>query len=169
MESIQKKIEQLPNELQVRLQSFFSLPKDQQLILRNQVLKSIVTPKNALRTMAIVTSYIVSRNYKFTKSSTSLEIASTLLGGHLGYYTIEIIKQLSSNKYIASPLEESLVAALGGLYGSKAVSKVDVTDTDHTIAQTYNLYVYTMYLFPVLLRARYAKQFDKLFPVGVQQ
>ena len=169
MQSIQKKIEKLPSELQAKLQGFSTLPKDQQLILRDQVLKAIVTPKNALRAMAIGLSYLISRETKFTNSETSIEIASTLLGGHLGYYSIEIIKQLSSNQYIATPLEESLVAALGGLYGSKAVSKVNVTDTDHTIAQTYNLYIYTMYLVPIILRTRYAKQFDILFPMGVQQ
>ena len=169
MFDFQSEIQNLPDNLKVGLASFPSLTLEQQIALRSTVLKTIVTPKNKVKALAIGLSYLVARNYKFTNATNSLEIASTLLGGHLGYYSIEILKQLSEDQYVATGLEESLFAALGGLLGSKLVSKVNVTEEDHTIAQTYNFYVYFMHLLPVLLRTRYIEKFDELYPVGAMQ
>ncbi len=167
MFELSTKIATLPQGLQDRLSIFQSLPLFEREVLRSEVLKQVISPTNALRATSLGLAYFISTKYIFLSQEKQLEIAGALIGGHLGYYSVEALKK--SDQYIATPLEESLVAALGGLYGTNFIiaNKGDIKDTS-PIIQTYNLYVLLTHLVPIILRARYIKEFDSLFPIEVQ-
>jgi hypothetical protein len=167
MLELSSKIATLPIELQQRLSVFQSLPLFERQVLRSEVLKRVISPTNALRAASLGLAYFISTKYTFASQEKQLEIAGALIGGHLGYYSVEFIKK--SDMYIATPLEESLVAALGGLYGTNfIIANKGRASSNSPLVQTYNLYVLLTHLVPIMLRARYIKEFDSLFLTQVQ-
>jgi hypothetical protein len=165
MSDFTAKLQTLPADLKAKLSSFTLLPMAEKVAVRSQVLQSVISPSTALRVASVGIAYLVSTKYRFLSQKKQLEIAGALIGGHLGYYSVEAVKK--SDLYIATPLEESLVAALGGMYGTELLLKFagDVSSKS-PVVQTYNLYVLLMHLLPVLLRTKFIREFDELYPVG---
>ena len=167
MLDLTSKIASLPANLQYQLDLFSELSIPERISLRAEVLKKIVAPTANLRVISLALAYGISTKYRFVSQEQQLEIAGALIGGHLGYYSVEALKK--TDQYIATPLEESLIAALGGLLGTNLLvaNKGDI-DENSAVLQTYNLYVLFSHLLPVALRTRYIQDFDKLYPIGVQ-
>ena len=111
MLELSSKIASLPQQLQEQLSIFQDLSLGQRIALRAEVLKRIVAPTMNLRAVSLGLAYYISTKYQFLSQDRQLEIAGALIGGHLGYYSIEALK--NSNRYIATPLEESLSTSSG--------------------------------------------------------
>lgn len=166
MIDIQSRLQLLPEDLQNALTLYPSLDAFQQLNLRAKVLQIVVKPQFAERMFALALASAISSRFKLLSNDKQAEIAGSLLGGQLGYYSVEIIKDLTDDRYIADALEESLIAALGGMFGSQALinpNRQGLVEGYGKYFQTYNLYVMFVHLLPVALRSILTKQFDTLF------
>lgn len=167
MADLATKLQALPMSLQNQLNSFQAFSLSDQLQIRDEVLRLIASPSVTVRVAAASIAYFVSTKYSFLSKERQLDIAGALIGGHLGYYSVELIKK--TNVYVATPLEESLVAALGGMYGTELLTKFKGSPKANSIAiQTYNLYVLLTHLIPVLLRIKLIKDFQSLYPLKAQ-
>ncbi len=166
MLDIQSRLQLLPADLKNALAKYPSLDVLQQLDIREKVLKIIVKPQFTERMLALGLAAAISSRFKLLSDEKQAEVAGSLLGGQLGFYSVEIIKDLTDDRYIADPLEESLIAALGGMIGSQSLinpNRQGLVKGYGKYFQTYNLYVLLVHILPVVLRSVLTKQFDTFF------
>jgi hypothetical protein len=180
-------LQSLPPELSQRLESFSILPRENQLELRDEVLLTVAYPSAQTRVLAVGIAASIALMIPAKNGQLQKEIAGALAGGHLGYYSIEVINHFIGDVYTATVIEESLVAALGGLIGTMSIDtvatgvsnlsdrvlaideetsqKLSATGANTLPFQVYNIYVLLTSIIPIALRIGLSKHFNDLYPL----
>jgi hypothetical protein len=172
-------LQNLPSTLIAELSMYATLPRDEKLDLRRRILLQVAYPTGNLKLAALVLSLGTSVYFKSNNIDLQKDIAGALLGGHVGYYSVVALSKYAGNVYIATPLDESFVAALGGLIGYHTIDKgetaitnllgIQSTENDVMPFQIYNTYTILTSIIPLIIRAGIARYFDELYPIDVQE
>lgn len=167
MFDIEYQIGLLPRKTQERLKNYKMLSVSERRSLKRKVLQDILSPGTKIKWVAALVAFSVSANQKFLDPEKQLELAATLMGGQLGYYTTKAIQLLRPKVYIANALEESFIAAGSGLLLASIfmanTDREEITENIQITLQTYNIYVCLVYVLPVLVRAIYSDNFDRIY------
>lgn len=181
-------LQQMPPQITQQLDSFSLLPREDQINLRDQILLSIAYPSAQIRVLSFGISAAIALALPAKNGELQKEIAGALAGGHLGFYSIEAINHFIGDIYTATVVEESLVAALGGLIGTMSIETVATgvsnlsdrvlgideetskqlssTGANTLPFQVYNIYVLLTSIIPIALRVGLAKHFNDLYPLS---
>jgi hypothetical protein len=170
-------LQNLPKGMADELLKYGHLSKEEQLDLRRRILLQVAYPATSTKLAALVLSLGTSVFFKSNDIDLQKDIAGALLGGHVGYYSVVALSKYANSVYVATPLDESFVAALGGLIGYHTIDKgetaitsllgIQSTENDVMPFQIYNTYTLLTSIIPLIIRAGMARYFDELYPLKV--
>ena len=165
--SLEKRIADLPAQLQAQLTDWSSLPQATKKEVKSDVLFEAYNPNLKLKVILAVLAYMYSNKNIIFTAKQNTEIAGAFFGGGTGYYAIELLKDILAVDYNAHPLEESLVAAFGGYLATNILNETELgkqyAQQHQQILQAFNLFVIGAYGLPVVIRALMSGSFDQLY------
>lgn len=183
-EQFVESLQDLPEDMKYRLRLWDALTRYDQEALRKEVLLYMISPSLTVKICTGIASIISSISFPFGSLETQKLFAGIFLGGHLGYFSGQILEHLLGKSYIVTDMDSELFTSLGAWAGISYIEKLDlIFDTIMTeylnpndlfikrtkdadpVYQAYNTYVLFTSIIPTILRIYLTKTFNDLYPL----